>query len=78
MSLGAGAQKVEGPIAQKRSIALEVTMAPKRSPTTQQNLRPQCLETGGTARIGAMGPPRPQDPKHPLTINENDEDAYLN
>ena len=35
MSLGAGASKVEGPIAQKGSLALEVTMATKRAPTTQ-------------------------------------------
>ena len=35
MSLGAGAFKVEGPIAQKGSLALEVTMATKRAPTTQ-------------------------------------------
>ena len=35
MSLGAGALKVEGPIAQNGSIALEVTMATKRAPTTQ-------------------------------------------
>ena len=35
MSLGAGASKVEGPIAQKESLALEVTMATKRAPTTQ-------------------------------------------
>ena len=32
-SLGAGALKVEGPIAQKGSIALEVTMATKPAPT---------------------------------------------
>ena len=36
MSLGAGALKVEGPIARKGSLALEVTMATKRAPTTQQ------------------------------------------
>ena len=35
MSLGAGALKVERPIAQKGSLALEVTMANKRAPTTQ-------------------------------------------
>ena len=35
MSLGAGALKVEGPIAQKGSLALEVTMATKRALTTQ-------------------------------------------
>ena len=35
MSLGVGASKVEGPIAQKGSLALEVTMATKRAPTTQ-------------------------------------------
>ena len=35
MSLGVGAQKVEGPIAQKLSIALEVTMATKQTPTTR-------------------------------------------
>ena len=35
MSLGAGALKVEGPTAQKGSLALEVTMATKRAPTTQ-------------------------------------------
>ena len=65
MSLGAGAEKVEGPIVQKRSVALEATMATKRAPTTQRNLRLQCLEAGGTARIGAMGHLRPQHPKHP-------------
>ena len=36
MSLGAGALKVEEPIAQKGSLALEVTMATKRAPTTQK------------------------------------------
>ena len=35
INLGAGALKVEGPIAQKGSLALEVTMATKRVPTTQ-------------------------------------------
>ena len=35
MSLRAGALKVEGPIAQKGSLASEVTMATKRAPTTQ-------------------------------------------
>ena len=35
MSLGAGALKVEGPIAQKGNIALEVTMATKWAPTTR-------------------------------------------
>ena len=35
MSLGAGALRVEGPIAQNGSIALEVTMATKRAPTTR-------------------------------------------
>ena len=35
MSLGAGALKVEGPIAQNGSVALEVTMATKRAPTTR-------------------------------------------
>ena len=35
MSLGSGALKVKGPVAQKRSIALEVTMATKRAPTTR-------------------------------------------
>ena len=35
MSLGEDALKVEGPIAQKGSIALEVTMATKRVPTTR-------------------------------------------
>ena len=35
MSLGAGALKVEGPIAQKGSLALEVAMATKQAPTTQ-------------------------------------------
>ena len=35
MSLGVGAQKVEGPIAQKGSIALEVTIATKQTPTTR-------------------------------------------
>ena len=35
MSLGAGALKVEGPIARKGSIALEITMATKRAPTTR-------------------------------------------
>ena len=34
MSLGEGAQKVEGPIAQKGSVAVEVTMATKQTPTT--------------------------------------------
>ena len=34
MSLGASALKVEEPIAQKGSLALEVTMATKRAPTT--------------------------------------------
>ena len=33
-TLGAGALKVEGPIVQKRSIALEVTMATRQAPTT--------------------------------------------
>ena len=37
MSLGAGAWKVEGPIAQKGSLALGVTMATKRAPTTQHH-----------------------------------------
>ena len=40
MSLGAGAQKVKGPIVQKGSIALEVTMTTKRAPTTQQTSDP--------------------------------------
>ena len=31
MSLGAGAEKVEGPIVQKRSVALEATMANQAS-----------------------------------------------
>ena len=35
MRLGVGALKVEGLIAQKGSIALEVTMATKRAPTTR-------------------------------------------
>ena len=35
MSLGAGAYKMEGPIAQKGNFALEVTMANKRAPTTR-------------------------------------------
>ena len=35
MRLGVGALKVERPIAQKGSIALEVTMATKRAPTTR-------------------------------------------
>ena len=38
-------------------------MATKRAPTTQQNLRTQCLEAGRTARMGAMGPPRPPTPQ---------------
>ena len=37
MSLGAGAVKVEGPMVQKRSIALEVTMPTKRAPTIQHH-----------------------------------------
>ena len=78
MSLGAGAEKVLGPIVQKGSIALEATMATKQAPTTQRNLRLQCLEAGGTARIGAMGPLRPQHLKHPVTLNESDEHAFLN
>ena len=35
MRLGVGALKVEGPIAQKGNIALEVTMATKRAPTSR-------------------------------------------
>jgi len=35
MSLGAGALNVKGPVAQKGSIALGVTMATKRAPTTR-------------------------------------------
>ena len=35
MSLGAGAWKKEGPVAQKGSLALELTMATKRAPATQ-------------------------------------------
>ena len=34
-TLGAGALKVEGPIVQKGSIALEVTMATKQASTTR-------------------------------------------
>ena len=34
MSLGAGALKVERPIVKKGSLALDVTMATKRAPTT--------------------------------------------
>ena len=34
MSLGAGALKVEGPVAQEGRIALEITMATKQVPTT--------------------------------------------
>ena len=34
MSLGEGVLKVEGPIARKGSIALEVTMATKQMPNT--------------------------------------------
>lgn len=34
MNLGEGALKVEGPIAQKGSITLEVTVATKKMPTT--------------------------------------------
>ena len=37
MSLGAGALKVEGPIAQNGSIASEVTMATKRAPTPRHH-----------------------------------------
>ena len=35
MSLGSGALNVKGPVAQKGSIALRVTMASKRAPTTR-------------------------------------------
>ena len=35
MSLGAGALKVQGPIARKGTIASDVTMATKRASTTQ-------------------------------------------
>ena len=36
MSLGAGVLKMEGPVAQKGSISLEVIMATKPAPTTRQ------------------------------------------
>ena len=38
MSLGAGALKVEGPIPQKGSLALEVTMATLKNKNTQNSL----------------------------------------
>ena len=65
MSLGAGALKVEGPIAQNGSIALEVTMATKRAPTPKNTSDPGVWRPEGTARMGAMGPPRPPTPQAP-------------
>ena len=44
MSLGAGALKVEGPVAQKGSIALEETMATKQAPTTAGHRRTERVQ----------------------------------
>ena len=56
ISLGTGALKsAEG------SIALKVTMATMREPTTQETPLTKCFETRGTASRDAMGPPRTPD-----------------
>ena len=55
MSLGAGALKVEGPIAQKRSLALEVTMATKQAPTTPRKPPTQMLGGRRDRENGSRG-----------------------
>ena len=63
MSLGAGALKVEGPIAQNGSIALEVTMATKRAPTPKKEAPREWVPWDLRD---------PQHPKHPESLAQNE------
>ena len=68
MSLGAGALKVEGPIAQNGSIASEVTMATKRAPTPKNTSDPGAWRPEGPREWVPWDLRDPQHPKHPESL----------
>ena len=72
MSLGAGALKVEGPIAQNGSIASEVTMATKRAPTPKNTSDPGAWRPEGPREWVPWDLRDPQHPKHPESLAQNE------
>ena len=74
MSCGAGALKVEGPVAQKGSNVLKVTMATKPAPTTghRRTERVQCILTTTHTYLFGDGKSRSGNQQISQVVNYND------